>query len=198
MIESADLAEGQDFISVKDFCSYLESKGYSVDRYLRVPAAAIFFAALLTQFFSFLFYVSVRLVLQNFFECMYNQQSDDDATSAGHKSQALPAAVNAADTIAMEKFAHVAEKFVQKSVKAALAPYKDAIMRFSQIQMDTVRFLARRLRKNLFFVSLFKFSCVLVCFQVRLGSSFDGASDGAPLSALQPPSLVRSHSHKGQ
>ena len=32
MIESADLAEGQEYISVKDFCSYLESKGYSVDR----------------------------------------------------------------------------------------------------------------------------------------------------------------------
>jgi hypothetical protein len=32
MIESADLAEEQELISVKDFCSYLETKGYSVDR----------------------------------------------------------------------------------------------------------------------------------------------------------------------
>jgi hypothetical protein len=32
MIESADLAEGQEYISVKEFCAYLESKGYSVDR----------------------------------------------------------------------------------------------------------------------------------------------------------------------
>jgi hypothetical protein len=83
---------------------------------------------------------SVRLVLQNFFECMYNQHAeDDDATSAGNKSQTLPAAVNTSDAIAMEKFTHVAEKFVHKSVKAALAPYKEAIMRFSQIQLDTVR-----------------------------------------------------------
>ena len=81
----------------------------------------------------------MRLVLQNFFECMYNQHADDDDATSAQKSQALPAAVDAADARAMEKFAHVAEKFVQKSIKAALAPYKDAIMRFSQVQMDTVR-----------------------------------------------------------
>jgi len=91
------------------------------------------------SFFPFPFCTSVRLVLQNFFECMYNQHGDDDDATSGQKSQALPAAVDAADARAMEKFAHVAEKFVQKSITAALAPYKDAIMRFSQVQMDTVR-----------------------------------------------------------
>jgi hypothetical protein len=32
LIDAADIAEGQELISVKDFCSYLEGKGYSPDR----------------------------------------------------------------------------------------------------------------------------------------------------------------------
>jgi hypothetical protein len=32
MIEASDLAEGQELISVKDFRTYLEGKGYSSDR----------------------------------------------------------------------------------------------------------------------------------------------------------------------
>ncbi len=153
----------------------------------------------------------MRLVLQNFFECMYNQHADDDDATSAHKSQALPAAVDAADARAMEKFAHVAEKFVQKSVTAALAPYKDAIMRFSQLQMDTVRRMkvlclldycllgAAKLALLSFdrgYICLFV-SRVHTRVQVRLGTSFDSASDGAPLSVLQPPSLVRPNSHQG-
>ncbi len=38
----------------------------------------------------------------------------------------------------MEKFAHVSEKFVIKSVVAALNPYKQALMHFHQVQLDTV------------------------------------------------------------
>ena len=32
MIEASDIAEGQELISVKDFRTYLEGKGYSSDR----------------------------------------------------------------------------------------------------------------------------------------------------------------------
>ncbi len=32
MIDAADIAEGQELISVQDFCSYLERKGYPSDR----------------------------------------------------------------------------------------------------------------------------------------------------------------------
>ena len=38
----------------------------------------------------------------------------------------------------MEKFAHVAEKFMYKSVVAAIAPFKEAVMRFALLQADTV------------------------------------------------------------
>ncbi len=78
----------------------------------------------------------MHLVLQNFFECMFMQSVGDDASSA-HKSL-MATAVGTADAKTMEKFAHVAEKFVHKSVVAALAPYKEAVMRFQQVQLDTV------------------------------------------------------------
>jgi hypothetical protein len=68
---------------------------------------------------------------------MYNQNSDgDDATSA-HKSL-MATALDSADAKTMEKFAHVSEKFVMKSVAAALAPYKESLMHFHQVQLDTV------------------------------------------------------------
>jgi hypothetical protein len=120
---------------------------------------------------------------------MYNQHADDDATSAGHKSQALPAAANTADTIAMEKFTHVAEKFVQKSVKAALAPYKEAIMRFSQIQMDTVRWLARHLRAYFFFC----FSC---CFYTLCSFAFRSVSDLLLIARVMVPLFLSCRRHR--
>ncbi len=67
---------------------------------------------------------------------MFKQSGGDDASSA-HKSL-MATAVGTADAKTMEKFAHVAEKFVHKSVVAALAPYKEAVMRFQQVQLDTV------------------------------------------------------------
>jgi hypothetical protein len=51
----------------------------------------------------------------------------------------MAAAVDAADARTMEKFVHVAEKFVHKSIAAALSPIKDAILQFERLQADTVR-----------------------------------------------------------
>ena len=88
---------------------------------------------------------SVRLVLQNFFECIYSARGDNESSDADHKPHAsFAAAMEAADARTMEKFAHVAEKFVQKSVVAAIAPFKEAVMRFALLQADTVRAGGRR------------------------------------------------------
>jgi hypothetical protein len=72
---------------------------------------------------------------------MYNQLSEDDDTSSPtqNKTHAIAAAVEAADARTMEKFTHVADMFVQKSIAAALSPYKQAVLRFAQVQLDTVR-----------------------------------------------------------
>lgn len=69
---------------------------------------------------------------------MYKQSSEDDDATSAHKSLEMANAVEAADARTMDKFAHVAEKFVQKSVAAALVPYKQALLRFEQVQLDTV------------------------------------------------------------
>ena len=72
---------------------------------------------------------------------MYHQLSEDDDTSSPtqNKTHAIAAAVEAADVRTMEKFSHVADMFVQKSIAAALVPYKEAVLRFAQVQLDTVR-----------------------------------------------------------
>jgi len=145
MIDAADLPEDQEVVSVKSFCSTLEAKGIAPD--------------------------SVRLVLQNFFECIYSARGDNESSDVDHKPHAsFAAAIEAADTRTMEKFAHVAEKFVHKSVVAAIAPFKEAVMRFALLQADTV----------------------------RIGTAEGTADNSSPNGfLLQPPSIVRPETRNG-
>jgi hypothetical protein len=73
---------------------------------------------------------------------MFNQLSEDGMSTSSpiqNKSHAIAAAVEAADARTMERFTQVADVFVQKSIAAALSPYKEAMLRFAQVQLDTVR-----------------------------------------------------------
>ncbi len=73
---------------------------------------------------------------------MFNQHSEDGMSTsnpAQSKLHSAAAAVEAADARTMERYTHVADEFVQKSIAAALSPYKEAMLRFAQVQLDTVR-----------------------------------------------------------
>ncbi len=162
MLDAADLPEDQEVITVKDFCRCVEAKGVSPDRLL--PARRARHAACCRASTPSLPPPrSVRLVLQNFFECIHSARSDSESSDADHKPHgSFAAAMEAADARSMEKFAHVAEKFMHKSVVAAIAPFKEAVMRFALLQADTVREGVRGLwcfRRVLFCVR----ACVLAC-----------------------------------
>ena len=163
MIDAADLPEDQEVITVKDFCRCVEAKGVSPDRLL--PASRARHAACRHASTPSLPPPrSVRLVLQNFFECIHSARSDSESSDADHKPHgSFAAAMEAADARSMEKFAHVAEKFMHKSVVAAIAPFKEAVMRFALLQADTVREGVRGLwcfRRILFCVRALLMPCI--------------------------------------
>ena len=194
MIDAADLPEDQEVVSVKSFCSTLEAKGIAPDRLYCACHTALYVisphALPLPR--------SVRLVLQNFFECIYSARSDNESSDVDHKPHAsFAAAIEAADTRTMEKFAHVAEKFVHKSVVAAIAPFKEAVMRFALLQADTVR--AGGGREGGCGVSFFCFVFLMRSFvQVRIGTAEGTADNSSPNGfLLQPPSIVRPETRNG-